>query len=362
MVLQERKTILFKKNKLRLEEAKKNQAKIIREQEEKIYTKDSRGPVEIVLCAVNVNGYGLKKDFSQKFSKERVSKYDQLESSLISAIEEKHCNLAVLINFLAPNEDSLNQGSLEFSQKLSAKLTSNWQYFVGPFSFKNKYSHVFFTNSPYLKKKKVESFENVKLPKFEKSFYSNFPISPVKMTFNYGSSDSTKTKEIIILASFLGSSVGTDNFGTIPQKMQLAETNRILMKTIRENIVDDEGTSAFLAIDLGEDFKSLPAKIIEGRLRLKDFLAKGSCKLDKEYKAECSADSPTYIKELFGIMNEGLIEDRTPNPTKIDIYFYDKDLKLALQFKTRPGYYKRSFQEVKNGLKNSYLVATELNW
>lgn len=364
----EKKVLLFKKNELRINKAAQTQREIVKNQKEELYSRDTRGPAELILCGINVNGYGLKNEYQEKYSAQKgMKKHKVIEKSLIEAINKANCNIVALQNFLSPKPDSAKEGLTAFTEKLNAENNASWRFFYPEYYKKSKFTNAFLINSTLIQVLKIENLHNIKLPKFEKFLLSSFVLPPTKITLNFTSPNPTKTRKIILLTSFLGTTVASDKAGLPNDQMQLAEVNRVIMKSLREEELHDEDLAS-LIVDRASLPSSNPTLILEGRLHLKDFQAGGSCKLDKEYKVSCNP-SPNYFKDLFGTITEGIKSDTKDkkmteilNTLSPDIYFFDKDLKVALSHQLRTAHYKTGFQEVKNSLKNSPLVWVELNW
>ncbi len=364
----EKKVPLSKKDEQRLFKAFKRQKEVVRNLREEFFSKDSRGPAELILCAINVNGYGLKNEYQEKFSDGKGSKkYLAMEESFITAINAAKCNVVVLQNFLGLRPLSAKEGLSILTEKLNSRDNATWRFFYPEYYTKSKFTNAFLINDNSIQVTKIENLHNIKLPKFDKFLLSSFAIPPTKMIFNFNSPNPLKTRKITLLASFLGTNVGTDNPGLPNSQMQIAEINRVLMKSLHEKESDND--LSLLVAERAGPKSSNAGLVLEGRLRLKDFQSSGSCKFDREYKVTCSPPDPGYFKELFGIMKEGIppdLEDKKQleifNTLTPDIYFFDRDLKFALIHHLQTSRYKIGFQEVKNGLKNSPLIWVELNW
>ncbi|MBP9837525.1 MAG: hypothetical protein KBC84_02315 [Proteobacteria bacterium] len=367
----------------RLNRAKKMRRKILGSQEEFFNIPDrsivdSRKEPEFRVCTVNLNGYSTRSDY-QQLSLGTPAKLLKEEISVVNAILEADCTIVALQNISAVKPASMNKALKQLINRLKKHGDSDWNYYSGEYR-DGFLRHAYLVKKGIIKVAKSQILYKLKLNIFGDFKLSNYPISPLKLDIVVPGHNNDKEKEFSLLNAFLCSNVSAKvnaKKDSLPSRMQIAEMTRKAIVYFNQTQGTEElDKAAILLVDRCAERLDGATSVLEGTLTLYDFTNSGKCKLGEKFKIECSS-RPENPKSIFGVFGDNYFapghissinhESKEPqhhraNDITSEIYLFAKDLYLAKIDEQPIAKYKSGYIDVANGLKNSPLVWTEINW
>lgn len=243
---------------------------------------DPRGETEAVICSQNLQNFGTEREMAIRLGK--ITK--EFFSSKLDALATRmaKCDFIAVQELLGSTDDLAKAGASLLAQALRTKtgrvydfvLSAPAETRVGLFYAKDRGEIL--SSLPY---------KNIELPKLVPERRPEvFPRAPLEVQLTvYGKGESLN-RNIVLIVFHLKSKAGSRGDPTGLQyeisRMEAAEAlRRIVQGRFREALASAEMPVILLG-DRNSDFDSASARILEGRVRLEEFMNNAPCRLSKQ--------------------------------------------------------------------------------
>jgi hypothetical protein len=380
--------------------------------------RDPRGLPELRACSLNLDGYSDKTEVRRVLKdKKAIKEYRRKEKAIINAIVDEGCTVVAVQGVVGTSLKRAREGLAQLASKLDRKSDFVWKSYLGASNHRLVYNG-FLVSNFNIEVVTLRSLASVPLIKFGPFKEDEFYRGPVEIVLAVKNRDGTSRRNVHLLTWHFRRSFDRRAQEDESARMQMAESvRRTALKLSREFTE----TPRPIVVLLGdrEGTRDAPAsQILEGSLRLAEFLNAGSCQLERieeveefevtvlvgeekkpkrtkkqrvkvSYQAKC-ADGSARIKQFFGVVAENPLPGPKLIPREVDgekkyfirtserkdrlkelkrrrerfseIFLLQTDLSAAWLSAFRPGRYSAHAREVKYLPEYSPLVRVDLNW
>lgn len=330
---------------------------------------DPRGEVEAVICSQNLQNFGTQREMAMRLG--GITK-DFFESKLdYLATRLARCDIIGVQELLGSTDEAAKDGALLLAHALRVKtgriydfvLSAPAETRVGLFYAKDRAELL--SSLPY---------KNIELPKLvperRPEVFHRAPLE-VQLTI-FGKGESLSRNIVLIIYHFKSKAGGrSDPTGLQYEvaRMEAAEAlRRIVQGRFRESLASAENPVLLLG-DRNSDFDSASARILEGRVRLEEFMNDAPCRLSKQGVPLCQGgvDRPQILFSVISNDPEargvgGTYSYKGKKSFIDDILLPGAALPLAWEKFDRSLNYSSGVVSEPDGASDHSLVWVGLNW
>lgn len=392
-----RKARMNKGRRYRLKRIKKQIAKRVAKQRafyREQYTIDYRGEPEVRICSANINNTGVRRDVKRLLGKDALLGLIAKERAFAEAAAQARCDIVALQALLGRDLIQQQNALDRLILRLEKKGSEGWKTAIGQ-------SHQRFSTNAFLyRSERVEllrsvSHENIRLPRFDEFRFKRFTRSPFEGVFRVSGRGGAETKTLRIFNFHFHGKLIDHVPDQEPYRMQMAETLRQMILKEEKKLDPSDPPIIVVAGDTAALRNSPSAKILEGRIVLRQFKPGGPCSLLEGHRFTCAPapENPVTLLSLFNVQipEKPVVFKRVVSgeeegskktlyfwkpPTAVerlelrklqiqrttDIYMLNADLPYAQESPYLEGRYSIGVREFYNKVPMSPLVWVDLNW
>jgi len=380
------------------------------------YTKfDARGLPEVRICSLNLQNYSTRIEV-RRVTKDTnlLKKHRRKEREIIKAVTSEACTVVAVQGLVGTSLKRAKEGLKALAEKISKKSDFSWRAFVGASNHRLAFNG-FLVSDYNIEVVTLRYLVNEQLPQFGDFKEELFYRGPVELVLKVNSPEGNGSRKIVLYTFNWRKLLDEASSEAEHARMQMAEKLRShIVKRSRR--MREKPRPIIVALGDREAGRFAPAtRILEGSLRLRDFLERGNCRLERvetevkakgkkkkkkrkkkrkkktkvEHAAVCEELSPR-VKLLFGVVGEQLPKPPNVVVKEVDgektflvrkdekraqrkrtilsrertaeIYLFQGDLPAAFENSQVSGRYAMTTRELKHLRKKSPLLRIDLNW
>jgi predicted extracellular nuclease len=329
---------------------------------------DPRGEVEAVVCSQNLQNFGTEREMAKRLGGITENLFESKLDALASRLAR--CDI-IAVQELLGNEETAKAAAQALVQALKIKTGKIYDFVLGTPAetrvalFYAKERAEVLSALPY---------KNIELPKLvperRPEVFQRAPLEVQLKVFGQGESLS---RSVIIVVYHFKSKAGGRNDPTGLQneitRMEQAEAlRRIIQSRFRQSLASAEMPLILLG-DRNSDFDSASARILEGRLRLEEFMNDAPCRLSKQGVPICQGgvERPQVLFSVISSDPEtravgGTYSYKGKKSFIDDILMPHAALPLAWEFFDRSLNYRSGIVSSPKEASDHSMVWVALNW
>lgn len=365
----------------RIAKAKKRflkEAYLLRKKVRSALRQDPRGEVELRVCSLNTENFGLKVEVSRVLRGKAAKGTKRRESAIVRQIAQSGCDVVALQALIGHDVVSAKAGLVSLAELLQKQTSITWETFLGDTNHK-------FARSGFLVAKKTgievistKNYTDTLLPRFEAFQLEKFLRAPFEIALRVKrkgvSQEIVYDKEVIIMNIDFQDALRPAKQESEAAKMQMAEAVRQLA-VYRQHDFDPDLMPIYLVLGNRASGRYRPAtEILEGGIQLTDFKSDGKCRFDEQnpFGYTC-AERVSFGKVLVGLLatstsllsptEQQQLQKVNQDQSRItDIYVFQGDLPAVSRGPIVSSQFAVGQFPVKYLAKENPLVWVDVNW
>ncbi|MGI6524480.1 MAG: endonuclease/exonuclease/phosphatase family protein [Bdellovibrionota bacterium] len=328
------------------------------------------GQDQIVVCSQNLENYGALFNVKKRSKKMTQSGLELKERALINRFVAAHCDIIAVQEVLAPSKREGQRALERLAKLLSLETGRHFKALVGDSNDPNLRSG-YLVASDSAQIIKTNSYYKTELPKLSAGQKQRrFSRGPFEVQLRVG----RQQQKILVLENIhfksRSSRWGSDPAGLEFEtaRMEMAEALRQIVKVKYGELVRSGEVILVLLGDRNGNYDTAAAKILEGKLTLKDFKRGGACVVTKKGMPLCKEKAKAERSLYSVLINDpkeaalsGTLRYRKKYYWLDDILLPKESLKYALEKKGKKGNFKSGLVYYPENASDHALIWVELN-
>ncbi len=384
----EDRVILSTKKQKRVEEARaylRERGKAYQSFVAKARYTDPRGEPELKLCSVPTNDFGTLKQLKKIFPSRKSRGLKEKAKSIARAIRESGCDIVAFQGVAATDFAGAKEAIGKIAREIPTIPQIGWDIYVGSTNHKYSFSGFILRPGPSVHVLGIQSHLDKLLPRLEGFQEKKFLRTPFELNIRVAGKGGHEARNFSLVTFDLTGEFSKKGVPGELAKLQMADAMRQL-PSFSSTKNDETRPITILVGERGEPQYSPSARVLRGRLRLRDFSGDGPCKLTEADVFRCEGNTPNP-QILFGLISDGLQFPKRKKVNKVeksdeqeqtekktltfaeikklgtsDFYLFQNDLSVVWKYYEKPWEYNVGWKAVRGGLSNSPLIWAELNW
>jgi endonuclease/exonuclease/phosphatase family metal-dependent hydrolase len=334
---------------------------------------DPRGKVDLTICSQNLENLASSGIENVRFEKLTDGNYREKVEALINRFEDKRCDVIAVQEVVGKQELKAKSALTDLALLLRERVGRTFDTLVAPGN--DTPARVGFLYA----RDQVEilntlSFSRVELPKIaEKQKPRFFTRSPLEVQMKVKGREEAESKIITFVnIHFKSKSGGQDDPALLEWETQRMEMAEALRRIILNRHKESYSTAKTLLVVLGDrnaNWDVATAKILEGRLALRNFQEGGGCRLSKRGLPLCITGKESG-QTLFSVLTTdpqtkllgGSYVYRGVNSWIDDILMPQPTLRFALTKYDEDGDYNSGTYQQYPEASDHHMIYVRLNW